>query len=42
MFPLNIAGYNTRYPEKYQVTYAKTNRLAKSSIPFMQKLLNAQ
>ena len=42
MFPLNSISYNTRNPEKYQVTYANTTRLANSSIPFMQKLLNAQ
>ena len=42
IFPLNSQGYNTRNPEKYQVTYANTSRLARSSIPFMQKLLNAQ
>ena len=42
IFPLNSQSYNTRNPEKYQVTHANTSRLAKSAIPFMQKLLNAQ
>ena len=42
MFPLNRQDYNTRNPEKYQVTYANTSRLAKSSIPYMQRLLNAR
>ena len=42
MFPLNRQDYNTRNPEKYQVTFANTSRLAKSSIPYMQRLLNAQ
>ena len=40
MFPLNDITCNTRNPERYYVTHAKTNRLAKSAIPFMQKLLN--
>ena len=42
MFPLNRQDYNTRNPEKYQVTFANTSRLAKSSIPYMQRLLNTQ
>ena len=40
MFPLNDHAYETRHPEKYLVTHANTNRLAKSSIPYMQRLLN--
>ena len=40
MFPLNSKPRNLRNPEKYHVTHANTNRLAKSAIPFMQKLLN--
>ena len=39
MFPLNSAYYNTRNKEKYVVTRAKTRRLAKSAIPYLQKLL---
>ena len=40
MFPLNIACYDTRNSEKYVVTKAKKSRLAKSAIPYMQRLLN--
>ena len=40
MFPVNKTEINTRFPEKYEVTKAKTNRLANSAIPFMQRLLN--
>ena len=40
MFPLKSNVIDTRYSEKYEVTRAKTNRLAVSSIPTMQKLLN--
>ena len=40
MFPLNSKTYDTRNPEKYFITPAKTNRLAKSAIPHMQRLLN--
>ena len=42
MFPLNDHAYETRHPEKFQVTHAITNRMAKSSIPYMQRLLNNQ
>ena len=42
MFPLANKAYNTRKPEKYIVTQANTNRLAKSAIPFMQRILNSQ
>ena len=34
--------YHIRKPEKYIVTQANTNRLAKSAIPFMQRILNSQ
>ena len=39
IFPLNNQS-NTRHHEKFQVTNAKTERLSKSAISFMQKLLN--
>ena len=42
MFPLKIKTVNTRPNEKYFVTPAMTNRLAKSSIPYMQRLLNEE
>ena len=42
MFPLNKHSSKIRNPEKYQVTYANTSRLAKSAIPYMQKLLNSR
>ena len=42
MFPQNIKSqYDTRKPEKFYVTPARTNRLANSAIPHMQRLLNA-
>ena len=41
MFPLNQNVINTRNREVYKVTNARTERLAKSSIPYMQRLLNA-
>ena len=40
MFPQRTQKVNTRFPEKFNVTRAKTDRLAKSAIPYMQKLLN--
>ena len=40
MFPVNKKSVNTRPHEKYFVTPASTNRLAKSAIPYMQRLLN--
>ena len=40
MFPLNVNTVNTRNPEKFQVTKAKTSRLARSAIPSMQRQLN--
>ena len=41
MFPLNEKIVETRHFERFHVTKAKTNRLAASSIPYMQWLLNA-
>ena len=40
MFPLRDSCVDTRNAEKYQVTRAKTNRLACSAIPSMQRQLN--
>ena len=40
LFPLNKITKNTRNPEKYLVTPANTDRLARSAIPYMQRLLN--
>ena len=40
IFPLKTQIVNTRNPELYEVTKAKTNRLAKSAIPSMQRQLN--
>ena len=42
IFPLNDNILNTRNPEKFYVTPAKTDRLANSAVPFMQRLLNAK
>ena len=41
MFPLNHTQVDTRNHEIYKVTSAKTDRFAKSAIPYMQRLLNA-
>ena len=44
MFPQNNNEYHadtTRHREQYQVQRAKTDRLMKSSIPYMQRLLNS-
>ena len=41
MFPLKENNQSLRNPEKYQVYPALTSRLAKSSIPYMQRLLNS-
>ena len=41
MFPLNDALVDTRHREQYAVTNAKTDRLARSAIPHMQRLLNS-
>ena len=40
IFPMNPIVANTRNPEKYYVQPATTTRLAKSAIPYMQRLLN--
>ena len=40
MFPLNTNNVDTRHHEKFYVSHAKTDRLAKSAIPFMARLLN--
>ena len=40
LFPLNKIAKNTRNPEKYLVTPASTSRLARSAIPYIQRLLN--
>ena len=41
MFPENKAVVKTRHREKFHVAAAKTDRFAKSAIPYMQRLLNA-
>ena len=40
MFPLRENNRNTRNPEMYHVTNARTGRLANSAIPTMQRQLN--
>ena len=43
IFPLNtVADTATRHREKYFVQMARTDRLAKSAVPYMQRLLNNQ
>ena len=42
MFSENQHKANTRNPEMFHVTHAKTDRLARSAIPYMQNLLNKQ
>ena len=37
LFPLN----NERNKEKYKVTFANTDRLKNSAVPYLQRLLNA-
>ena len=41
LFPTIKKTVNTRPHEKYYVTPARTDRLAKSSVPYLQRLLNA-
>ena len=41
MFPKNNISLNTRQHEAYYVPHAKTDRLARSAIPYMARLLNA-
>ena len=40
IFPYNNPLIRTRVTGKFKVTNARTDRLAKSAIPFMQRLLN--
>ena len=46
MFPQNFRrkayNINTRNVERYQVTHANTERLKRSAIPYMQRLLNSE
>ena len=42
MFPLKQTRRNLRRQEVYQVTRARTDRLAKSAIPAMQRILNLE
>ena len=41
MFPLNKNIVNTRNPEKYYVSPARTGTLGNSAIHFMARMLNA-
>ena len=41
MFPKNNIIFNTRQHEEYNVPHAKTERLARSAIPYIARLLNA-
>ena len=41
IFPMNTSENKTRWHEKYEVTFAFTDRLRNSAIPYMQRLLNA-
>ena len=42
LFPLTQSDHlmNTRNPEKYVVKIAKTERMRRSAVPFLQRLLN--
>ena len=42
MFPRNMKNENLRPKERYFVTPAKTERLARSTIPYLQRLLNEE
>ena len=42
IFPISENVANTRHHDKYLVTKSRTDRLANSVIPFMQRLLNKQ
>ena len=42
LFPFNSTKKITRNHEKYFVTSANTSRLAKSAVPYMQRLLNLE
>ena len=40
IFPVNTSKVDTRYNEKFYLQPARTERLAKSAVPYMQRLLN--
>ena len=40
MFPLNESDLSTRHRETFKVQPASTSRLAKSALPYLQRLLN--
>ena len=40
LFPIIRKNINTRPHEKFHVTKARTERLAKSTVPYLQRLLN--
>ena len=40
LFPIIRKNINTRPHEKFHITKAKTERLAKSTVPYLQRLLN--
>ena len=40
MFPLNTNDVDTRHQEKFYVPHTKTDKFAKSAIPFVARLLN--
>ena len=42
LFPRNKKNLNLRPKEKYFVTPARTERLARSTIPYLQRLLNEE
>ena len=42
IFPLNKCKKNNRNTEKYQVEKANSNRLARSAVPYMQRILNLE
>ena len=42
LFPMNMKNVNLRKKEKFYVTLARTERLAKSTIPYLQTLLNEE
>ena len=41
MFSKNNIVFNTRQHEVYNMPHTKTDRLARSAIPYMARLLNA-
>ena len=41
LFQRKISTYDTRHPEKFIVTPARTDRLKYSAVPYMQRLLNS-